>query len=316
MKANLSALSPLMLLSVFILPAGPRSVAAEFDIRDAAEFRRLVAPEARLERLATDMQFTEGPVWVRARGGGYLVFSDIPADELKKWSPAEGLSPFRKPSQKANGNTVDRQGRLLSCEHSGRRVSRLEHDGTLVTVVDRFGDKRFNSPNDIAVKSDGSLWFTDPDYGLRGQPRDYDGCYVFRYDPKTAALTVLVTDFDKPNGICFSPDEKRLYVADSGKPRHIRVFDVQRNGTVANGRVFCVIDQGVPDGIRCDAAGRVWSSAGDGVHIFAPDGRLIGKILVPETPANLCFGGRDGRTLFITARKSLYAIPVRVRGAR
>lgn len=316
MKANLSALSPLMLLSMFILPASPRSMAAEFDIRDAAEFRRLVAPEARLERLATDMQFTEGPVWVRARGGGYLVFSDIPADELKKWSPAEGLSTFRKPSQNANGNTVDRQGRLLSCEHSGRRVSRLEHDGTLVTVVDRFGDKRFNSPNDIAVKSDGSLWFTDPDYGLRGQPRDYDGCYVFRYDPKTAALTVLVTDFDKPNGICFSPDEKRLYVADSGKPRHIRVFDVQRDGTVANGRVFCVIDQGVPDGIRCDAAGRVWSSAGDGVHIFAPDGRLIGKILVPETPANLCFGGRDGRMLFITARKSLYAIPVRVRGAR
>lgn len=316
MKANLSALSHLMLLSMFILPASPRSMAAEFDIRDAAEFRRLVAPEARLERLATDMQFTEGPVWVRARGGGYLVFSDIPADELKKWSPAEGLSTFRKPSQNANGNTVDRQGRLLSCEHSGRRVSRLEHDGTLVTVVDRFGDKRFNSPNDIAVKSDGSLWFTDPDYGLRGQPRDYDGCYVFRYDPKTAALTVLVTDFDKPNGICFSPDEKRLYVADSGKPRHIRVFDVQRDGTVANGRVFCVIDQGVPDGIRCDAAGRVWSSAGDGVHIFAPDGRLIGKILVPETPANLCFGGRDGRMLFITARKSLYAIPVRVRGAR
>jgi gluconolactonase len=304
----------LSLAAFAVVGTAGSSGAADVDIRDAAEFGKIVAPDAKLQKLATDMQFTEGPVWVAA-DGGFLVFSDIPADELKKWTAKDGLTTFRKPSRNANGNTVDRQGRLVTCEHSGRRVSLLEKDGSLVTVVDRFGEKQFNSPNDVAVKSDGTIWFTDPDYGLRGQPRDYDGCYVFRFDPKSKALTVLVKDFDKPNGIAFSPDEKRLYVADSGKPRHIRVFDVQQDGTVGNGRVFCEIDKGVPDGIRCDAAGRVWSSAGDGVHIFAPDGKLIGKILLPEAPANLCFGGADGKTLFITARKSLYSIPVRVKGA-
>ncbi|MCU0784038.1 MAG: SMP-30/gluconolactonase/LRE family protein [Verrucomicrobia bacterium] len=261
------------------------------------------------------MKFSEGPVW-SARDGGYLVFSDIPSDELKKWTQKDGLTTFRKPSFNANGNTVDPQGRLVSCEHSGRRVSRLEDDGTLVTLVDRFGDKKFNSPNDVAVKSDGTVWFTDPDYGLGGKPHDYGGCFVFRFDPKTKALTVLARDFDKPNGICFSPDEKKLYVADSGKPRHIRVFEVQKDGTVKGGAVFCQIDKGGPDGIRCDAKGRIYSSAGDGVHIFAPDGKLIGKIFVPETPANLCFGGKDGKTLFITARTSLNAIPLLVKGAK
>jgi gluconolactonase len=195
-------------------------------------------------------------------------------------------------------------------------VSLLEKDGTLRTLVDRFDGKQFNSPNDVVVKSDGTIWFTDPDYGLGGKPHDYYGCSVFRFNPQTKALTVATGAFDKPNGICFSPDEKKLYVADSGNPRHIRVFDVQMDGTVTGGGVFCQIDNGLPDGIRCDAQGRVFSSAGDGVHIFAPDGKLIGKILVPETPANLCFGGKDGNTLFITARTSLYAIPLKVRGAK
>lgn len=289
--------------------------AADVEIRDEAEFKNIVSPDARLEKLATGMKFTEGPVWV-ARAGGFLVFSDIPSNELKKWTAKDGLATFRKPSFNANGNTVDRQDRLVSCEHSGRRVSRLEDDGTLQTLVDRYGDKKFNSPNDAAVKSDGTIWFTDPDYGLGKNPHDYEGCFVFRFDPKTKSLTVLAKDFDKPNGICFAPDEKRLYVADSGKPRHIRVFDVQKDGTVKDGAVFCQIDKGVPDGIRCDADGRVWSSAGDGVHIFAPDGKLTGKILVPETPANLCFGGKDGKTVFITARTSLYAIPLLVKGAK
>ncbi len=301
----------LCVLCSFQLP----TVAADFDVRDEAEFRKIVAPDAKVEKLATGMKFCEGPVWV-PRDGGYLVFSDIPADELKQWTAKDGLSTFRKPSFNANGNTVDRQHRLISCEHSGRRVSRLDADGTSVTLVDRFGDKKFNSPNDAAVKSDGSIWFTDPDYGLGKNPHDYEGCFVFRFDPKTKALTVLVKDFDKPNGICLSPDEQKLYVADSGQPRHIRVFDVQKDGTVTGGAVFCQIDKGVPDGIRCDAKGRVWSSAGDGIHIFAPDGKLIGKILVPETPANLCFGGKDGKTLFITARTSLYSIPVLVKGAK
>jgi len=289
--------------------------AADFDVRDEAEFGKIVAANARLQKLATDLQFTEGPVWVAA-DGGCLVFSDIPADELKKWTAKDGLTTFRKPSQNANGNTADRQGRLVTCEHSGRRVSLLEKDGKLVTLVDQFAGKKFNSPNDVDVKSDGTVWFTDPDYGLRGQPHDYEGCFVFRFDPKTKVLTVQAKDFDKPNGIAFSPDEKKLYVADSGQPHHIRVFDVQADGTVKGGAVFCTIDKGVPDGLRCDATGRVWSSAGDGVHVFGPDGKLIGKILVPETPANLCFGGADGKTLFITARKSLYSILVRVKGAR
>jgi gluconolactonase len=279
---------------------------AVLDPRDAAAFSQVVAPAARVEKLASGMRFTEGPVWIAKEG--FLVFSDIPADELKRWSPAGGLSTFRKPSRNANGNTVDRDGRLITCEHSGRRVVRLEADGTLTTLADRFEGKRFNSPNDAAVRRDGSIYFTDPDYGLGSQPRELEGCYVFRLQPDTGKVSLLVKDFDKPNGICFSPDEKRLYVADSGKPRHIRVFEVQPDGSLTGGRVFCTLDQGVPDGIRADREGRVYSSAGDGVHIFQPDGNLIGKILVPESPANLGFGGADGKTLFITARTSLYSI--------
>jgi len=290
------------------------AVPAQFDIRDEAEFAKIVSPDSKLEKLATGMKFTEGPVWVTSKDGGFLVFSDIPANELKKWNEKGGLTTFRKPSGNANGNTVNRNNRIVSCEHSRRRVSVLEINGELKTLVDRFAGKKFNSPNDAVVKSDGTIWFTDPDYGRN--PHEYEGCFVFSFDPKTRALTVLVKDFDHPNGIAFSPDEKKLYIADSGKPRHIRVFEVQKNGTVSGGDVFCQIDQGVPDGIRCDAQGRVWSSAGDSVHIFASDGKLIGKILVPETPANLCFGGKHGKTLFITAQTSLYSIPVKVKGAK
>jgi gluconolactonase len=283
-------------------------------VRDAAEFYRCVDTHAVLQRLATGMKFTEGPVWV-PRDGGYLVFSDIPANELKQWTTREGVTTFRHPSQNANGNTVDRQGRLITCEHSGRRVSRLELDGTVRTLVEAWEGKRLNSPNDAVVARDGAIYFTDPDYGLGGKPREIDGCWVFRLDPQTGSLRVLARDFDKPNGIALSPDGRRLYVADAGKPRHLRVFDLTADGGVENGREFARIDNGVPDGIRCDAAGRVWSSAGDGVQVFDPEGRLLGKILVPEPPANLCFGGEDGKVLFITARTSLYSIPVRVRGA-
>jgi gluconolactonase len=289
---------------------------ADFDIRDEAEFKRVIAPDARLVKQATGMRFTEGPVWLE-RDGGFLVFSDIPANELKRWTATGGLATFRAPSFNANGNTVDREGRLITCEHSGRRVSILEGDGRLQTLVDRHDGRKFNSPNDPVVKSDGSVWFTDPTYGLpRGETKEQEGNFVFRFNPKTKATAIVARDFDMPNGLCFSPDEKKLYVADSGKPRHIRVFDVQSDGTLKGGTVFCQIDQGVPDGIRCDADGRVWSSAGDGVHIFAPNGKLLGKILVPESPANLCFGGNDGKTLFVTARTSLYSIPVLVQGAK
>lgn len=279
----------------------------------ADQFALCVDPAAQVRKLAGDMKFTEGPVWL-SRDGGFLVFSDIPADELKRWSAKDGLATFRKPSHNANGNLLDREGRMISCEHGGRRLSILEADGTLATLVDKFEGKAFNSPNDVAVAADGAVCFTDPDYGLRGKPGEIGGNWVFRFDPKTKNIRVLVKDFDKPNGIAFSPDGKLLYIADSGKPRHIRVFDVEADGGVSNSRVFCTLDQGAPDGIRCDADGRVWSSAGDGVRIYDTSGKLLGTIPVPEVPANLCFGGADRKTLFITARTSLYAIDVRVKG--
>jgi gluconolactonase len=287
--------------------------AAAADKPVADEFARCVDPAAVVRKLAGDMKFTEGPVWV-PRDGGYLVFSDIPADELKRWSEKGGLAVFRQPSHNANGNILDREGRLITCEHSGRRLGILEADGTLRTLVDKFEGKSFNSPNDVAVASDGAIYFTDPDYGLRGKPSEIGGNWVFRFDPETKDLRVLVKDFDKPNGIAFAPDGKRLYIADSGKPCHIRVFDVAADGGLSNSRVFCTIDKGVPDGIRCDVDGRLWSSAGDGVRIHDDSGKLLGTIPVPEVPANLCFGGAERKTLFITARTSLYAIEVRVKG--
>jgi gluconolactonase len=303
-----------IITSVVLVTGILGATAAEFDIRNEAEFNKLVSSSAKVEKLAGDMGFVEGPVWVTEEGG-YLVFSDIPNNELKKWSKDGGLTTFRKSSNNANGNTLDLQGRLTTAEHSGRRVSMTEKDGTVRTVVDSFESKKFNSPNDVVVKSDGTYWFTDPDYGLGKNPKEQAGNYVYRFDPKSKTVTAVVKDFDKPNGLCFSPDEKKLYVADSGKPRHIRVFEVSNDGIVGEGKVFCSIDRGGPDGIRCDNGGRIWSSAGDGVHIFAPDGSLVGKVLVPESPANLCFGGADGKTLYITARKSLYAIPTLVKGA-
>ncbi len=288
------------------------AAAADFTVVDEKEFGKIFAPAAKVERLATGMQFVEGPVWML---GGYLVFSDIPADELKKWD-GTALTTFRKPSGNANGNTLDRQGRLLTAEHGGRRVSMATGDGKAETLVDSFEGKKLNSPNDVVVRRDGTVWFTDPDYGLAGRAKEQAGNFVYRFDPATKALTAVVRDFDKPNGLCFSPDEKLVYVADSGAPRHIRVFDVRGDGSVSGGAVFAKIDKGGPDGIRCDASGRVWSSSGDGAQVFGADGRLIARILLPEAAANLTFGGKDGKTLFLTARKSLYKVETKVRGAR
>ena len=300
------------LIILSLLP--PAWGAADFDVRDSTAFTRLVPNGARVTKLAGDLGFTEGPAWVPA-DDGFLVFSDIPNNRLHRWTAADGLGVFREPSRNANGNTVDREGRLLTAEHSGRRISRLERDGSVATLVDAFEGKKLNSPNDVVVKSDGTIWFTDPDYGLPNSPdrkgkvgKEQPGNYVYRFDSRAKTLTSVARDFDKPNGLVFSPDERRLYVADSGVPRHIRVFDVGSKGNLTGGSVFCRIDLGAPDGIRVDNLGNVWSSAGDGVQIFSPSGKLVGKILTPEAPANLCFGGRDGRTLFLTARKSLYAI--------
>lgn len=284
-------------------------------------FERLVAADVRLRQLATGLKFTEGPAWVPApdAGDGYLVFSDIPANTLYRIDSAGTLSVFRQPSDNANGNTLTRDGRIVTCEHGSRVVTVTDpaKPAEKRTLVERHDGKRFNSPNDVVERSDGTIWFTDPPYGLpRGAPKEQDGHFVFRLDPKTGSTTIVARDFDMPNGLCFAPDEKRLYIADSGKPKHIRVFDVQPDGTLKGGAVFCTIDVGGPDGIRCDEAGNVWSSSGDGVQAFDPTGKRIGRILVPETAANLCFGGKDNRTLFITARTSVYSIELKVRGHR
>ena len=285
-------------------------MSTHFEIYDAAEFKNLFAAGARVERLATGFQFVEGPAW---HCDGYLIFSDIEANELKRWDPKGGVTTFRAPSNHANGNSFDRQGRLLTAEHASHRISRTSPDGQVETLVEEFEDKPLNSPNDLVEKSDCTIWFTDPTYGLAPRKMEQAGKFVYRFDPRTRELAALLKDFDQPNGLCFSPDEAKLYVADSGKPRHIRVFDVDQDGTVTNGRLFATIDKGVPDGIRCDRDGRVWSSSGDGAQVFAPDGRLIARILLPEPAANLSFGGPTGTMLFLTARRSLYAVETLLR---
>jgi gluconolactonase len=286
-----------------------------FTVADEASFRRLLPADATVTKLAGDLQFVEGPVWIDDEGG-YLVFSDIPANELKRWDAVNGVQTFRAPSGSANGNTLDLQGRLVTAQHDGR-ITRTGADGTIETVVDAHQGNRLSSPNDVVVGSDGSLWFTDPPYGLGDRAQETPGNYVYRLDPDGTTLTAVVTDTDRPNGLCFAPDESVLYVADSGmQTRHIRAFTVNLDATLSGGEVFATLDQGAPDGIRCDEMGNVWSSSGDGAQIFAPAGELIARILLPESAANLAFGGPDGTTVYFTARTSLYAIPTLVHDAR
>ncbi len=281
---------------------------------------------AAVERLATGFRWAEGPVWFG--DGRYALWSDIPNDRIMRWDEETGAtSVFRKPSHFSNGNTRDRQGRLVTCEHDSRRVTRTEYDGSITVLMDRFEGKRLNSPNDVVVKSDDSVWFTDPPFGILGH---YEGhvaplelpTNVYRLDPRSGTATVVIADIPRPNGLCFSPDESRLYVVVSGAmPREIRVFDVVGGGTaVANGRVFVNAASGIPDGMRCDTDGNLWCGWGggeglDGVAVFNPDGRLIGRILLPERCANLCFGGRWRNRLFLAASLSLYSICVNTPGA-
>ena len=285
------------------------TLSADFEIKDPKAFAKLFPKDAKVERLQTGMQFIEGPVWIAKENK--LIFSDIPASELKQWTRAKGVESFRKPTNNTNGNTLDRQGHLISAEHTAHRISRTLPSGAVETVVEQFEGKDLNSPNDVVIAKDGAYWFTDPDYGLGTRKKVQAGNYVFRYDPTTKTLTPVIKDFDKPNGLCFGPGQKKLYVADSGSPRHIRVFNVAADGkSVTGGEVFAKIDKGGPDGIRCDTQGNVWSSTGDGAQIFAPDGHLIARVLIPEAGANVELGGG---MLFITARTSLYAVPVKAK---
>jgi gluconolactonase len=297
-----------------------------FEVFDE-RFNALLLADSKLEKLHTGTIWAEGPCYFAE--GDYLIWSDIPNNRILRWSEAEGVSTFRQPSHYTNGHTRDLQGRLLSCEHGNRRVSRTEADGTVVTVVDNYQGKRLNSPNDIVVKSDGTIWFTDPPYGiLPGTKEGYDGeievggCYVYRFDPTTDELTIVANDFDKPNGIAFSPDEQRLYVSDTGGshtpegPHHIRVFTVVDGKQLTGGRVFAEIEPGLSDGFRFDANSFLYTSSRDSIQVYAEDGTRLGKILVPEPIANCTFGGKDKDRLFITASTSLYAIYLNTRGVQ
>ncbi|CAN7684114.1 SMP-30/gluconolactonase/LRE family protein [Neorhizobium tomejilense] len=295
-----------------------------YEIHDEA-FRQLIVGSAAIEELYSDCRWAEGPVWFADLN--CLIWSDIPNQRMMRWAPDGDVSVFRSPSNFVNGNTRDRQGRLVSCEHGGRRVTRTEIDGSITILADRYQGKRLNSPNDVVVRSDGSVWFTDPTYGIKSDYEGYraepeqDTRNVYRLDPVSGDLEAAVTDFGQPNGLAFSPDETKLYVADSASshdikaPRHIRVFDVIDGRRLSNDRIFCSLDNGLPDGFRVDVKGNVWTSAGDGVHCFSPDGVLLGKILVPQTVANLTFGGPRRNRLFITATKSLYSVFVATNGA-
>lgn len=282
-------------------------------VAENPSFNDLIAADADVTLLQGGFKFLEGPVWQDGR----LIFSDIPADAMYAWSPEAGVKAYRSPSFRSNGNTLDLQGNLVSCEHGSRVVSVTVDDERKV-LLDRFNGKLFNSPNDVVVRNDGSVWFTDPPYGLpadkRAELMEQEGKYVFCFDPNDGSLSKVASDFDMPNGLCFSPDEKRLYIADSGKPKHVRVFNVHGK-TLEGGEVFARIEPGVPDGMRCDEHGNLWTTAGDGIHVYSPDGELLGKVLCPETPANTCFGGPNGTTLFMTAKTSLYAVETKVKGA-
>jgi gluconolactonase len=286
-------------------------------------FDSLVVPDVTLHRLHDGGAFTEGPVWFADRG--QLIWSDIPNDRLLSWTRDGHVRIFRSPSRFANGNTLDRQGRLVTCEHGARRVTRTEPDGSITVIADRYEGRPLNSPNDVVVRSDGTVWFTDPDYGLRqnlpGVPREQAHDNVFRADPVTGHLDVVADDFEKPNGLAFSPDESILYVADSavtegpGHPSHIRRFEVDETGRVRGGDVF-VTTVGVPDGMRVDRDGNLWASAGSGVNVYTPDATLLGRIAFPADVTNLEFGSPGDGSLFVTAGGSLFEVSVLAQRAR
>lgn len=294
----------------------------------------LLDPGVVARRLGGDAVWSEGPVYLP--GQDAVIWSDIPGNRVLRWDAATGeVSVDRTYVEYTNGRTLDLQGRVVACSHGRRAIERTEPDGTTRVLVDRWtspsGPVRFNSPNDVVVKSDGTIWFTDPAYGIvqdhEGHPgeREYRDHHVFRFDPATGDVRPVVVDVEEPNGLAFSPDESLLYVSDTAgaaglghflaRNHHLRVYDVVHGRYAKNGRLFAEITPGVPDGFRVDVRGNVWTSSADSVQVFAPDGTRLGAVPVPETVANLCFGGRDGTTLFVTATTGLYEVPTKVRGA-
>lgn len=288
-----------------------------------SRFQDLIVADAKLEKIHGGFSWAEGPVYFPH--GDYYLWSDIPNNLVMQWTEGTNARLYDNNSNYCNGHTRDREGRLVSCEHLTRRVTRTEHDGSLTVIADSHDGKRLNSPNDVVVKSDGSVWFTDPTYGIisdhegRIAPQEQAGCNVFRVDPVTFETSIVVDDFVKPNGLAFSQDESVLYIADSGRshdpegPHHIRAFDCDGK-TLSGGNVLIDIEKGVPDGMRIDVEGNIWTSSAIGVECFDPKGVALGSILVPEVAANLTFGGRSGRQMMITATSSVYTIDLATRG--
>ena len=297
------------------------------ELRDGFEifdprFANLIPENPRLVHHWRGTEWSEGVVF--HPGQNVVIWSDIPNNRMLQFDPiGRDTTIFREPSNFTNGNTVDLEGRLVSAQHLTHCIARTERDGTVTTLVDRYRGKRLNSPNDLVVKSDGTIWFTDPPYGIlsnrEGEPRDSEmgGCFVFRYDPVTDELEIVVDSLDRPNGLAFAPEEDLLYVSDTGAMRKIMTFEVGSDRvTLGEEREFAVVRPGVADGFRCDVAGNIWTSAGDGIQCYTPQGELIGKILIPEQRvANCCFGGREFTTLYIAADTSLYSVQLAISGA-
>lgn len=294
-----------------------------FEIHDS-RFKHYILDNAPLEELANGFRWIEGLVWMG--DAGCLLFEDLPRDRTMRWTESAGVSVYRAPSGYANGQTRDRQGRLISCSHLERCLFRTELDGAVTRLVDRHDGKRLNAPNDVTVKSDGTIWFTDPLYGIQN---DYEGIRqaseqppaLYRFDPETGDIRIAAGDFDGPNGLAFSPDEKRLYVSETGDQtrddpkQYIRMFEVDPDGALRGGALFHKIEPGYADGLTMDEEGNLWSSAADGVHCIDPNGRLLGKVLVPHRVSNLEFGGLCKNRLFIGGSHTLYAIFLNRRGA-
>ena len=295
------------------------------EIHDA-RLLSVLSPESTLERLCGGAEWGEGPVWLDAQQ--CVLWSDIPNNRMLRWSAADGMTVFRAPAEFTNGNYLDREGRLVSCSHGRRAIERTEADGSVTVLVDRYGAGRLNSPNDLVVKSDGTIWFSDPPYGIASDreghaaPSEQQANHVFRFDPASGRLDAVTALVEEPNGLAFSPDERLLYVsdtsaalrADGGGHHQIMVFDVIDGRSLANGRVFAVVEPGLPDGFRVDANGWIYTSSQDGIQVYHPDGTRLGKIRVPEKVANCTFGGADRNELYIAASSSLYRIRLNTRG--